>query len=153
VVFDRQLIEAALALELIPPIGMPELAWDALEAGLDGRAIRHLAALEQPTYFEIAPLLSKAKAEMGLSEVTKGEAALRIGKLLAAEILARRTADNPLPLCCAKQFERLWVKAGYPQELRCVGNLCDEIDLAEMMGQTRSQIREWVTERLKALSA
>src|ERR1019366_267038 len=82
VVFDRQLIEAALALELIPPAGMPELAWDALEAGFDGRAIRHLAALEQPTYFEIAPLLSKAKAEMGLSEVTKGEAALRIGKLL-----------------------------------------------------------------------
>jgi hypothetical protein len=152
-VFDRELIEAALALEMIQPAAMPELARDALEAGLDGRAIRHLAALEQPTYFEIVPLLSKAKEEMGLSELGKGEAALRIGKLLAGETLARRTADDPLPLCCAEQFEWLWVKAGYPEELGSVGNLPDEIELAKMRGQTIAQIREWVTERLRALGA
>jgi hypothetical protein len=153
VIFDRQLIEAALVLEMIPPAGMPEMARDALEAGLDGPTIRHLATLEQPTYFEVAPLLPKAREEIGLREVTKSEAALRIGKELAAEILARRTADDPLPLCCAEQFEWLWVKAGYPQELRSVGNLCGEIDLAKTRGQTISQIREWVTERLRALSA
>lgn len=151
--FDRELIEAALALEMIPSSGMPELAWDALEAGLDGPTIRRLAALEQPTYFEVAPLLPKAKEEMGLREVAKGEAALRVGQELAAGILSHRTADDPLPLCCAKQSEWLWVKAGYPQELRSVGNLCDEIDLAKVKGQTISQIREWVTERLRALSA
>jgi hypothetical protein len=153
VTFDREMIEAALALEIIPPAGMPELAWDALEAGLDGRAIRRLAALEQPTYFEIAPLLSEAKAEMGLSELTKGEAALRIGKLLAAEILARRTADKPLPRCCAKQFEWLWMKAGFPRELESVGTMNDDIQIAYSMGQSPSEVREWVTEKLRALSA
>jgi hypothetical protein len=153
VTFDRELIEAALALEMIPPAGMPELAREALEAGLDGRAIRPLAALERPTYLEVVPLLGEAKVEMGIREVTKGEAALRVGKELAAGILAHRTADDPLPLCCAEQFEWLWIKAGYPQELRSVGNLCDEIELAKMKGQTISQIRDCVTERLKALSA
>ena len=151
--FDRELIEAALVLEMIPASGMPELARDALEAGLDAATIRYIAALEQPTSFEVATLLPKAKEETGLREVTKGEAALRVGKELAAGILAHRTADDPLPLSCAEQFEWLWIKAGNPQELRSVGTLCDEIDLAKMKGQTISQIREWVTERLRALSA
>lgn len=151
--FDRQLIEAALVLEMIPASGMPELARDALEAGLDGPTIRYIAALEQPASFEAATLLAKAKEEMGLREMTKGEAALRVGQELAAGILAHRTADDPLPLCCAEQFEWLWIKAGNPQELRSVGTLCDEIDLAKVKGQTISQIREWVTERLRALSA
>ena len=152
-IFDRELIEAALALEMIAPEGMPEMARQALDAGLDGHAIRRLAALEQPTYSEIIPILSKAKLEMGLSELRKGEAALRMGRVLAEGILARRSADDPLPLSCADQFESLWIKAGYPEELRFVGNLPDEIELAKMRGQTITQIREWVTERLRALSA
>ena len=151
--FDGELIEAALILEMIPASGMPGLAREALEAGLDGPTIRHLATLEEPAYSDVATLLSKAKEEMGFRAVTKGEAGLRIGKELAAGILAHRTADDPLPLCCAEQFEWLWIKAGYPQELRSVGNLCDEMDLAKMRGQTISQIREWVTERLRALGA
>jgi hypothetical protein len=151
--FDRELIEAALVLEMIPASGMQELARDALEAGLDGPTIRYIATLEQPTSFEVAALLTKAKEEMGLREVTKGEAALRVGKLLAKEILARCGADNPLHLGCAKQFEWLWIKGGHPQELGSLGTLCDEIDLAKVKGQTIAQIREWVTERLRALSA
>ncbi|MGA2360252.1 MAG: hypothetical protein ABSF66_14715 [Terriglobales bacterium] len=152
-IFDRELIEAALALEMIPADGMPEMAQHALDAGLDGHAIRRLAALNQPTHFEIVPLLSKAKAEMGLCELSKAAAALRIGKSLASGILAQRTADNPLPLCCAEQFEWLWIKAGCPEELRSVGNLPDEIELAKMRGQTIAEIREWITERLRALGA
>jgi hypothetical protein len=44
VAFDRQLIEAQLALGLIGSSDMPGLAWDALEAGLDGKYIRRLGA-------------------------------------------------------------------------------------------------------------
>ena len=99
----------------------------------------------------VATLLQKAKQEMGLQEVTKGEAARRVGKLLAKEILARCGGNNPLHLGCAKQFEWLWIKGGHSQELGSVGTLCHEIDLAKVKGQTISQIREWVTERLRAL--
>ena len=152
-IFDRELIEAALALEMIPPAAMPEMAKHALDASLDGPTIRQLAALEQPTDFEIVPLLSKAKLEMGLSELGEGEAGVQMGKLLAAQIMACRSADDPLPLCYAEQFEWLWIKAGYPEALRSVGNLPDEIELAKMRGQTIAQIREWVTERLRDLSA
>lgn len=41
--FDREIIEVPLALELIGSSDMPKIAWDALEAGLDGPAIRRLA--------------------------------------------------------------------------------------------------------------
>lgn len=34
-IFDRELIEAKLALGLIPSEDMPAVAWDALEAGLE----------------------------------------------------------------------------------------------------------------------
>jgi hypothetical protein len=152
VTFDRELIEAALALEMIPPVGMPELGRHALEAGLDGPALRLMEALRAPTDSEIAPLLINAKAEMGLTEVSKGEAALRMAKLLAKEILAHCGVDNPLHLGCAKQFEWLWIKGGYPQELLSVGHLPGEIELAKMKGQTIAQIREWTLDRLKALN-
>jgi hypothetical protein len=76
--FDRELVEARIALKLIASADMPKVAWDALEAGLDGRAIRRLAALVQPTYFEIAKVLPRAKQELGLKEISIGEAALRV---------------------------------------------------------------------------
>jgi len=52
--FDREIIEATIALDLIPSEGMPAIAQDALEAGLDGRALVRLATLENPTYFQVA---------------------------------------------------------------------------------------------------
>ena len=49
--FDREQVEAKLALKLIANAAMPSIAWEALEAGLDGPATRRLASLEKPTYF------------------------------------------------------------------------------------------------------
>lgn len=40
--FDVELVEARLAFTLIGPGEMPGLAWDAMEAGLDGPSIRNL---------------------------------------------------------------------------------------------------------------
>jgi hypothetical protein len=45
VAFDRDQIEARLALNLIASAEMPQIALGALEAGLDGKAIRRLAVL------------------------------------------------------------------------------------------------------------
>jgi hypothetical protein len=149
VTFDRELIEAKLALELIPSEDMPAVAWEALEAGLDGPGIARLAALECPTFFEVAEVLAKAKAEMGLVDLSAGEAALRIARRWAAEILER--GDDPLRH--TKEFESLWIKAGYPSEIQSVGNLDDEVWIAESTGQTQSQIRKWIVEKLRALSA
>jgi len=146
--FDPELIEAKLALELIPSEDMPGVAWDALEAGLEGPGIARLAALEHPTFFEVAEVLPKAKAEMALADLSVGEAALRIAKRWAAEILER----GEDPLRHTEEFWRLWVKADYARELQSVGTLDDDIWVAESMGQTRSQIRKWVSDRLRALS-
>jgi hypothetical protein len=149
VIFDGELIEASLALGIIPPDGMPAVAWDALEAGLDGPAIRRLAAFENPTAFQVAEVLPKAKAEMRLTELGPGDASLRLARLLAAEIMAHGEVN----LCCAKQFEWLWIKAGFSRELESVGTMNDDIQIAYSMGQTPSEVREWLTERLRALSA
>jgi hypothetical protein len=48
--FDRELLEAKLALDLIASADMPGMAWDAIEAGVDGPATKRLAAMESPTY-------------------------------------------------------------------------------------------------------
>ena len=51
--FEPLAVEARLALNLIASTDMPALAWDAIEAGLDGPAIGRMAALEFPTFFEV----------------------------------------------------------------------------------------------------
>jgi len=62
--FDAQIVEAQLALGRIGATDMPRLAWDAMEAGLDGPAIRRLAALEFPTYFQVQEILPAAMREV-----------------------------------------------------------------------------------------
>jgi hypothetical protein len=46
--FEREVVEAELALGRIAAEDLPKLAWDALESGLDGPATRRLAALDEP---------------------------------------------------------------------------------------------------------
>jgi hypothetical protein len=109
VTFDRRTIEARLSLNLIASSDMPKVAWDALEAGLDGPGIRRLAALDSPTYFEVRDVLPRAMKEMGLVKLTPNDAALRLAKNRAKEILDR--GEDPLKH--TREFERLWIHAGY----------------------------------------
>jgi hypothetical protein len=145
--FERKLIEAQIALNLIASADMPRIAWDALEAGLDGPGIRRLAALERPTFFEVREVLPRASEEMGLSTVGMAEAALRVAKCRAAEIL--ESGDDPL--LHTRDFEHLWVRAGYPREIASVGHLYDDVYVAESMNESEKQIRNWVTARLRDL--
>jgi hypothetical protein len=135
--FDRELVEARIALNLIASADMPKVAWDALEAGLDGRGIRRLAALVQPTYFEIAEVLPRAKQELGLKEISIGEAALRVAKQIAGEIL--KSGDDPLRH--VRDFESLWYRSNYAHEISSLGTLRDDVWVAQSAGRSDEEIR------------
>jgi hypothetical protein len=92
--FDPRATEARIALNLISAVDMPKLAWDALEAGLDGPAIRRLAALEFPTFFQVRELLGQLMDEMRLVKMSKERAAVQLAKMRALEIL--RSESDPL---------------------------------------------------------
>ncbi len=147
--FDRGLAEARLALNLIASDEMPRLAWDALEAGLDGPAIRRLAALQRPTFFEVNEVLTKAMEEMQLKPVTGLEAARRLLKSIAQDIL-KSGAD---PRDHAWRLEAPWVRAGYPTELFEYGTLEDQVGVARQMGRSDGEIRSWLVTTLKKLAA
>jgi hypothetical protein len=81
--------------------------------------------------------------EMGLAQVSRGIAAIRLAKKRAKEILER--AEDPLKQ--TQEFERLWIDAGYPSEMRSLGTLDDEVYLARG-GESDEAIRKWVVRRL-----
>lgn len=143
--FDRQLIEAKLALNLIASPDMPRIAWDALEAGIDGPATRRLAVLERPTYFEVAEVLPRVMKEWEIAQIPIGEAALRLAQDIAQDIL--RCSKDPLRY--TRDLEGLWVRADYAKALQSLGTLDDEVLIAQSGGQSLALIREWVTDRLR----
>ncbi len=112
--FDRSLIEARLAMELIASADMPKIAWDALDAGCDGPATRRLAALEKPTFFEVRDLLPGALEEMGLKRIEVREAAIRVAKNLVAEILQ----SDVDPTSRVRELKALWIRSDYCKALQ-----------------------------------
>ena len=143
--FDRDQIEARLALNLIASADMPKIAWDALEAGLDGPATLKLAALEHPTYFEVAEVLPRVRQELGLAEITTGQASLCVAKQIAREILGK--GDDPLRH--VQTFESLWVRSGYAEDIQALGTMHDDVWVAQEMGCSDEQIRDWIASLLK----
>ncbi len=143
--FNRELVEAQLTLGLISSTDMPKLAWDALEADLDGKAIRRLSAFVQPTPFEVAEVLPKAMEEMSLSHLSIEEAALRLAKLRAAEILK----EGLDPFRYTREFEGLWIRTDYSKALEEVGTLKDDVFVARERGQSETLISEWLLQRLR----
>jgi hypothetical protein len=143
--FDRHLLEAKLALNLIASGDMPTIAWDALEAGLDGAATRRLAALEHPTYFEVAEVLPLVLQELELSQIPVEEAAQRMAEHVARDILQRR-GD---PLQHIRELETLWIRTDYAPELAALRILDDEVSVARTLGQPETEIRKWVTSTLE----
>jgi hypothetical protein len=119
--FDTQLVEAKLALDMIAPEEMPSLAWDALEAGLDGPFIRRLAALVDPSGWETDQIESAFMAEACLKRISIQDASIRIALQLANQILS----EGLDPLAYTKYFELLWIRAEYPREIQDVGCLDD----------------------------
>src|SRR5581483_5240776 len=102
---------------------MPQIALDALEAGLDGKAIRRLAVLENPTYFEVAEVLPQVLQELGIAQITTGEAALRIAKDLIQGIL--QSGHDPLKHL--REFHSLWIRTDYDKGLMKLGTLKEDV--------------------------
>src|SRR5258707_562553 len=123
--FDRELVEAQLALQRIGTTEMPRLAWDALEAGLDGPATRRLAALHSPTFFEVREVLPKLLLEWGMAQIPREQAALLLAKRRAREILK----SNENPFKHSYDFSSLWVETNYSRELAGYGELAEESEL------------------------
>jgi hypothetical protein len=143
--FDREQIEAKLALNLIASADMPQIAWAALDAGLDGPATRRLAALEHPTYFEVAEVLPRVRQELGLEEITTGQGALRVAKQIAREILDK----GEDPLRHVRDFESLWVRSGYAKDIQTLGTMYDDVWIAQSTGRSDEEIRNWITSILE----
>jgi hypothetical protein len=147
--FDPKFVEAQLALNRIATTEMPKLAWDALEAGLDGPATRRLAALDSPTAFEVQKILPQAMQEWQLAQLSPEQAAMRLAKRRAREIL--RSNDDPMQH--AGDFYQMWFEAGYCKELAEYGPLAESVYVERCSGETDDQIRARLLEKLKALAA
>ena len=147
--FDPELVEAQLALNRIGTTDMPKLAWDALEAGLDGPATRRLAALELPTFFQVREILPKVIQEWGLTQLSREQAGLQLAKRRARQIL--QSSENPFEH--SYDFFSLWVETGYSRELAPFFELAEEVSIAFESGEAEDQVRAWFLEKLKALAA
>lgn len=150
VAFDRHITEARLALGKIAASEMPALAWDALEAGFDGPRTRRMAALSNPSGWEVDQILPAFMAETGLNTIAPPEAALRMARELAHHVLSAKLD----PLKYTKDFEWLWIQTGYPRELQDAGMLDDQkyVDI-ECMGEAEADFREYARSVLLALLA
>jgi hypothetical protein len=123
---------------------MPSLAWHALEAGFDGRALRRLAALNKPNWSEVQHLLPRVRAELGMKVIATEEASYRVAKQRAQEILE----SGKDPLLRTRAFELLWIKAGYAARLAVLGCRDDEVNVARCVGSPGTEIRLQVTKAL-----
>jgi hypothetical protein len=82
---------------------------------------------------------------LGIAQITTGEAALRVARRLAEEIL--ESGDDPLKHL--RDFQSLWTRAKYAKEIRTLGTLYDDVWIAESAGQSEAKIRKWVTGTLR----
>jgi hypothetical protein len=147
--FDQELVEAKIALGRIGPEELPSLAWDALEADLDGPSVRKLAALVNPSGWETDRILPAFMAETGLKIISRQEASVRLARQVARRILS----EGLDPVVHTRDFELLWIESGYSTSIQEVGTLDDEKHVAEYVGQTESEFREYARRALTNLLA
>jgi hypothetical protein len=147
--FDPNLVEAKLALRRIGPDEMPNLACDALEAGLEGPTIRRLAGLINPSGWETDQILPRFMEEAGLACITPEIASVRLARELARRLLA----EGLDPLRFTGHFEGLWRDGGYPQILQDAGSLDDQMAITDQTGQSESELREYAHGILSALAS
>jgi hypothetical protein len=146
--FEREVVEAELALGRIAAEDLPKLAWDALESGLDGPATRRLAALDRPKHFDVEKILTMAMQEWGsLVAISKEEAGVRLAKRRAREILLG-TDDI---LLHTRDFDELWRQTDYCVELKDCGVIHDEVERLRLYGRYDGELRKWMRRELERL--
>ena len=133
---------------MMGPDEMPALAADALEAGLDGRFIRRMAALDSPSGWETDQILPAFMKEAGLNPISLSEAARRVARQLARRILSKGLD----PVAHTRDFELLWIRSDYCRAIQDAGTLDDERAAAEYFGRSETEFREYAREVLLALA-
>jgi len=136
--FDTKLIEAKLALGTIDSKDMPKVAWDALEAGLDGPSVRRMAAMNEPSGWESDQVLPQFMAETGLKVVSRRVASIRVGRELTLRILN----EGLDPLAYLKDFEVLCVQADYAKVLWNAGSLDDQWAIEGYSEGSKNEVRK-----------
>jgi hypothetical protein len=86
---------------------------------------------------------------MGLKQITPAEGAVRIAKRIAENIL--RSGDDPLKH--VRDFEALWIRSGYAADLAGLGSMYDDTCIAQLYGQSESEVRESVVSLLSQFVA
>jgi hypothetical protein len=146
--FNPRLTEAKLAVGAIHPEEMPALACDVLESGLDGPSIVRVAALINPSGWEIDQLMPRFMEEAGLKTISLQEASIRLAKELANRILS----EGLDPLRFTRNLELLWIQSEYAEAIQDVGSLDDQKSTAQYIGQTEDELREYAGHVLRALT-
>ena len=143
--FDPEELEELIALGKIARL--QEVAWNALEVGLDGPAILSVASLNDSDGWELDRIFPKAMSEMGIQQLDTVVAARRWALRTAKRILL----ENDDPLKYVGEFQQLWIRSGYDSAhpLRRLGTLDDEVYLARQFGEDDDSIRTWVRKALQ----
>jgi hypothetical protein len=114
---EASLIAAKWYLRELSGEDMPGIARDALELGHDGKDLRRLAGLSNPTRREVAATVEGALRELGVhTPITERDAAVWMAKRIASEIVEGRI--EPYTGAC-----RIWLwYAYYASELENWGD-------------------------------
>jgi hypothetical protein len=94
---------------------------------------------------EVAEVLPRVMQELGLAQIPIEEAAVRVAKQIAREIL---NSGND-PLRHIRDFESLWVRSGYADQISRLGTLYDDVWIAHSTGRSDDETRDWVNSILK----
>jgi hypothetical protein len=135
---DTKLVAARWYLNELSGEEMPGVAGQALELGYDGKNLRRLAGLANPTRRDVAELVDEALRELGVkAPITRQEAALWMATLVAGEIIEGRV--EPYAGAC-----RIWLSySADAPELKHWSDLVTSYEVAVEAGdieKTRQQI-------------
>ena len=143
--FEREVVEAELALGRIAVEDLPKLARDALESGLGGAATRWLAASDEPRKSVTEKILPTAMEEWRIRAISVEEAGVRIAKIWSRRILA----GSDEILFHARDFEELWEQTGYCTELKDCGMLYEGLCKMRIYGRCDEELRKWMRRELE----
>jgi lipid II:glycine glycyltransferase (peptidoglycan interpeptide bridge formation enzyme) len=86
---------------------------------------------------------------MGLKQIIAVEGAVRFANRIAKDIL--NSGDDPLKH--VRDFEALWVRSDYAVDLAGLRTMYDDTCIAQLYGQSESEVRESVVSLLSQFVA
>jgi hypothetical protein len=135
---DIERLRALWTLGKLSAKDLPPFAWQALELGYDGPALRRLAAFESPTFFEIGDLFEKVNREMGRHPMAKRDAAILLAKEIAGKVLSREKER----LTGAYEIFLLGYDSGMPDEIMLFGGLDQDFDIPTIYQECKGLLEQ-----------